>query len=724
MSLSMQRQTAKSEAGPNQESSRNAKSGAADAGIRQAAGNFAVQNLCKLDSGLLGLRVGGPDDPHEREADKASERIVDNMPAVKTPAPANSSKTSIAENNGSGQSMKPNETLQARLHGSGRTLTPPLLSFFEARLDGDFSRVRIHTGHREGEIAKSLRARAFTLGSHIAFAPGKYDPGSAQGLRLLGHELVHVGQQDAAGTAVVRRDLDPAREGDWEDVENPEQFSRLLSDSVERGMQVEQEIEEQGRPGSDAEKEAFAERAQTLVRLNALGMMASHRATVTATRDRLLNDENRRKIESGDPEQSPFADLRKAAALVNDLRAILDRLEDYRSGLHIAHTRTLFRRGSIGDGFNAIVDNGSEFVTAEQRSVLRESFEITQRRRSTDSYWFFLYGATEYLENLRKQQIFGVEQAISHVFQTYPFFSQLDVEDIVEDEDLQSDDALWDAISEAYDDLIEEIDEAIVDIGSGDIHPFDLPRAVALTREAMPAELQTALDEAVTDREVTNFWIGVGIAMAFALLPVVGEILGAVVAGGMGVAGGAAMFGVHLEDMLDRLSIAEASFDPYDDPLGVVAPSAFEWVLLGVEAILVAFGAYSIWRAVRVSPGAIEPSEELLARVGEPSEVHTNRPYEWPYQNPPEMVASQGRRIDVTRLDPNRKYLWVVDREGNFIIAPEEQPGFGVTESLPQGRPVKHGDLVPGEGGQSRGAARAGGELYAERGPDGQPTGR
>jgi len=64
---------------------------------------------------------------------------------------------------------------------------------------------------RVGPEASALGAVAFTMGSTIHFAPGRYDPGSRQGLQLLGHELAHVVQQRqgrvanpfGAGIAVV-----------------------------------------------------------------------------------------------------------------------------------------------------------------------------------------------------------------------------------------------------------------------------------------------------------------------------------------------------------------------------------------------------------------------------------------------------------------------------------------------------------------------------------------
>lgn len=56
----------------------------------------------------------------------------------------------------------------------------------------DFSGVRIHTN---SELAKEMNALAFTGSNEISFAPGKYDPETATGQELIGHELIHVTQQ-------------------------------------------------------------------------------------------------------------------------------------------------------------------------------------------------------------------------------------------------------------------------------------------------------------------------------------------------------------------------------------------------------------------------------------------------------------------------------------------------------------------------------------------------
>jgi hypothetical protein len=69
----------------------------------------------------------------------------------------------------------------------------------EAAFGHDFSRVRVHTDEIAGELTSRLEARAFTVGSDIAFAAGAYRPGTPLGDALLAHELAHVMQQDDAG---------------------------------------------------------------------------------------------------------------------------------------------------------------------------------------------------------------------------------------------------------------------------------------------------------------------------------------------------------------------------------------------------------------------------------------------------------------------------------------------------------------------------------------------
>ena len=46
-----------------------------------------------------------------------------------------------------------------------------------------------------------MSARAFATGNDVYFAKGEYNPGSADGDRLIAHELAHVVQQRGAPTS-------------------------------------------------------------------------------------------------------------------------------------------------------------------------------------------------------------------------------------------------------------------------------------------------------------------------------------------------------------------------------------------------------------------------------------------------------------------------------------------------------------------------------------------
>jgi hypothetical protein len=81
------------------------------------------------------------------------------------------------------------------LRSPGRPLEPALRIAMESRFGHDFSRVRVHADGVAAASAAALHARAYTLGPHIAFARGAYDPASEAGRRLLAHELAHVVQQ-------------------------------------------------------------------------------------------------------------------------------------------------------------------------------------------------------------------------------------------------------------------------------------------------------------------------------------------------------------------------------------------------------------------------------------------------------------------------------------------------------------------------------------------------
>ena len=76
--------------------------------------------------------------------------------------------------------------------------THPPRAYFEPRFGRDLSRVRLHTGERDAESARGVRAAAYTVGQDIVFGAGKYAPQTGEGRRMLAHEIVHTLQQGSA----------------------------------------------------------------------------------------------------------------------------------------------------------------------------------------------------------------------------------------------------------------------------------------------------------------------------------------------------------------------------------------------------------------------------------------------------------------------------------------------------------------------------------------------
>ncbi len=93
-----------------------------------------------------------------------------------------------------------------------RPMEPAVRSRMESSFGTSFADVRIH----EDSEAASVGAQAFTRGSDIHFAPGQYQPDTAEGAELLGHELTHVVQQQqgmSAGLAIQARKAGTATDG-------------------------------------------------------------------------------------------------------------------------------------------------------------------------------------------------------------------------------------------------------------------------------------------------------------------------------------------------------------------------------------------------------------------------------------------------------------------------------------------------------------------------------
>lgn len=80
--------------------------------------------------------------------------------------------------------------------GGGSPLPREHRDAFEHAFDHGLEHVRIHADAAADRAARRIEADAFTLGADVYFRAGTYSPGTAQGDRLIGHELTHVLQND------------------------------------------------------------------------------------------------------------------------------------------------------------------------------------------------------------------------------------------------------------------------------------------------------------------------------------------------------------------------------------------------------------------------------------------------------------------------------------------------------------------------------------------------
>jgi hypothetical protein len=95
------------------------------------------------------------------------------------------------------------------LASAGRPLDWGVRRDFEVQLGHDLSRVRVHTDRDAAGLAELIGADAVTVGPEIFFAAGAYRPETADGRRLLAHEILHTVQSpQPRGSLGGRRDGD------------------------------------------------------------------------------------------------------------------------------------------------------------------------------------------------------------------------------------------------------------------------------------------------------------------------------------------------------------------------------------------------------------------------------------------------------------------------------------------------------------------------------------
>ncbi|XXT22746.1 DUF4157 domain-containing protein [Sorangium sp. So ce429] len=157
---------------------------------------------------------------------------------------------------------------------AGRPMPEAVQQKMEGAFSADFSDVRVHAGSAR---ATALGALAYTQGSDIHVAPGRWAPETGRGQELLGHELAHVVQQ---------------REG------------RVRATAQMKGVALNDD------PALEREADAMGARAAHQGQPShhggeqALGAVARSPAQLPCAADRVTVQRAKRKLGDADPERS------------------------------------------------------------------------------------------------------------------------------------------------------------------------------------------------------------------------------------------------------------------------------------------------------------------------------------------------------------------------------------------------------------------------------------
>lgn len=143
-----------------------------------------------------------PGDRHELEADRIASHVLEGRGSTLFVQVGTS-------NVGAAREAAPEDVHDA-ISSPGEPLAAESRHTMEARFGHDFASVRVHADASAARSAKSVGAMAYTVGGDIVFNEGRYRPGSAQGDRLIAHELVHVLQQRSASVMLQRAPDDTA----------------------------------------------------------------------------------------------------------------------------------------------------------------------------------------------------------------------------------------------------------------------------------------------------------------------------------------------------------------------------------------------------------------------------------------------------------------------------------------------------------------------------------
>lgn len=172
--------------------------------VQRLASEFGdVQVQRWVDEGLPVQAMGKPQDMTAfRERKKERPDAVPADVERQNSASVHRNKRAACREPYAGQTATP-DTVRRLVATPGRPMGESVQREMESKMGGDFSDVQLHTGPRAAAAADSLGARAFTVGTNVAFAKGEYRPESTEGKRVLAHELTHVRQQTEGAVSLL-----------------------------------------------------------------------------------------------------------------------------------------------------------------------------------------------------------------------------------------------------------------------------------------------------------------------------------------------------------------------------------------------------------------------------------------------------------------------------------------------------------------------------------------
>lgn len=201
--------------------------------LQHSIGNQAVQRLLESGAVQARLNITQPNDRYEKEADAVADKVMkmpesqvqrqneeneeeemvqtkpigEQITSLQRQIEPEEEDEELIQPKANRGGFKVNDTFDSQMSAAkseGQTMNRQERAYFEPRFGANFSGVRIHSGSKSGQLARSINAQAFTHGSDIYFGAGKYNPHSAKGRHLMAHELTHTIQQ--SGTDISRKE--------------------------------------------------------------------------------------------------------------------------------------------------------------------------------------------------------------------------------------------------------------------------------------------------------------------------------------------------------------------------------------------------------------------------------------------------------------------------------------------------------------------------------------